>query len=86
MFKQTNDAFLALSIALSVKTIYYVTLKCITLQKPFFPFTTRLVMMSWIVVTASLRVLAIVLFLSHLLACSAFWDIGKWNRYHTLNG
>ena len=62
MFKQTSDGFLALSIALSVKSIYFVTLKCISNLKPFLGFTTKLVLMSWIIVSASTRVMAIVFF------------------------
>ena len=62
MFQQTNDGVLALSIALSVMTLYSVTLKCISTLKPFLPITTKLVLMSWVIFSASARVMAIVLF------------------------
>ena len=62
MLKKTSDGFLFLSIALSAKTIYSVTLKSIFILKPFLGFTTKLVLMFWIIVSASTRVMAIVFF------------------------
>ena len=76
MFKQTNTGFLALSIALSVKTIYFVTLKCISILKPFLGFTTKLVLMAWIVASASARVFAIVVYFAP--SFGLFSILGHW--------
>ena len=62
MFKKTSDVFLALSIVMSVKTICFVTLKAISIVKPFLPFTSKMVLLSWIIVSASTRVMTNVLF------------------------
>merc|ERR1719232_1903116 len=45
MFKNTSDALLALSIVLSIKTIYFITMKSIKIQKTFLPFTTQFFLM-----------------------------------------
>ena len=76
MFQKTSDAFLALSIGLSVKTIYFVTLKTISIIKPFLPFTTKLVLLSWIVVSASIRVMTFVLYFTPPLGL--FSILGHW--------
>ena len=62
MFKKTSDALLALSIALSVKTICFVTLKSVTILKTFLPFKTKFFLMLWIIVSSSARVMSIVFF------------------------
>ena len=76
MFQKTSDAFLALSIGLSVKTIYFVKLKTISIVKPFLPFTTKMILLSWIMVSASLRVMAIVLFFTP--SFGIFSILGHW--------
>ena len=81
MFKKTSDAFLALSIGLSVKTIYFVTLKTISIVKPFLPFTTKIVLLSWIMVSASIRVMAIVLFFTP--SFGLFSILGHWKLEQT---
>ena len=76
MFKKTSDAFLALSIGESVKTICSVTLKTISTVKVFLPFTTKMVLLSWIIVSASLRLMAIVVFFTP--AFGLFSILGHW--------
>ena len=62
MFKKTSDALLALSIVLSIKSIYFVSLKSITIPKTFLPFTTKFFLMLWIMVSSSARVMSLVFF------------------------
>ena len=62
MFKKTCDALLALSIMLSIKSIYFVSLKVITILKTFLPFTTKFFLMLWIMVSSSARVMSLVFF------------------------
>ena len=81
MFKQTSDVFLALSIGLSVKTICFVTLKTISIVKPFLPFTTKMVLLSWIMVSASTRVMTIVLFFTP--SFGLFSILGHWKLEQT---
>ena len=76
MFKQTSGVFLALSIALSVKSMYFVTLKCISILKPFLEFTTKLVLMLWIIFSVSARVMAMVLYFTPPLGL--FSILGHW--------
>ena len=81
MFKQTDEVFLALSIALSVKTIYLVTLKSISTLKPFLGFTSKLVLMLWIIFSVSARVMAIVLFFTP--SFGLFSILGHWKLEQT---
>ena len=81
MFKQTDEVFLALSIALSVKTIYLVTLKSIATLKPFLGFTSKLVLMLWIIFSVSARVMAIVLFFTP--SFGLFSILGHWKLEQT---
>ena len=76
MFQTTSDVLLVLSISLSVKTIYFVTLKTISIQKPFLPFTTKLVLLAWIIVSASLRVIALVFYF--IPGFGLFSTLGHW--------
>ena len=76
MFKQTSGVFLALSIALSVKSMYFVTLKCISILKPFLGFTTKLVLMLWIIFSVSPRLMAMVLYFTP--ALGLFSILGHW--------
>ena len=62
MFKKTSDVLLALSIALSVKSIYFITLKSIGILKTFLPFKTQFILMFWIMVSTSARLMAIVFY------------------------
>ena len=62
MFKKTSDFLLALSIVLSIKSIYFVSLKVITILKTFLPFTTKFFLMLWIMVSSSARVMSLVFF------------------------
>ena len=44
------------------RTSYFVTLKSIAIEKPFFPTTSKLVLFLWIMISASARVLVLVLY------------------------
>ena len=62
MFKKTSDALLAFSIGMSVRTAYFITLKSIAIVKQFVPSTTKIVLLFWIMISASIRVLTLVLY------------------------
>ena len=81
MFQKTSDAFLVFSIIQSVKTIYFVTLKTISIVKPFLPFTTKMVLLCWIIISASQRVMAIVLFFTP--SFGLFSILGHWQLEQT---
>ena len=76
MFERTSDAVLALSIGLSIKTIFFVTLKTISIVKPFLPFTTKMVLLLWIIISSSIRVMSIVLFFTP--SFGLFSILGHW--------
>lgn len=81
MFKKTNNFLLVLSIALSIKTICFVTLKTISIQKPFLPVTSKLVLMLWVVISSSVRVMSIVLFFTP--SFGLFSTLGHWKLEET---
>ena len=81
MFKKTSDALLALSILMSIKTIYSFTIKSITIQKTFLPFTTKFFLMLWVMVSSSARVMSIVFFL--IPSCGLFSILGHWKLEQT---
>ena len=81
MFKKTSNVFLALSIAWSVKSIYFVTLKTISIMKPFLPTSTKLVLMLWIIVSSSARVMAIVFYF--IPGFGLFSILGHWRMEQT---
>ena len=81
MFQKTSNAFLVLSIGLSVKTIYFVTLKTNSIEKPFLPMTSKLVLLSWIVVSASSRIMAIVFLFTP--SFGLFSILGHWKLEQT---
>ena len=81
MFKKTSDALLALSILMSIKTIYSFTIKSITIQKTFLPFTTKFFLMLWVMVSSSARVMSIVFFF--IPSCGLFSILGHWKLEQT---
>merc|ERR1719232_2214460 len=81
MFKNTSDALLALSIVLSIKTIYFITLKVITILKTFLPFTTKFFLMLWIMVSSSARVMSLVFFF--IPSLGLFSILGHWKMEQT---
>ena len=62
MNKKSSPAWLILSILLSWKSITFTSFKTIGVHKPFLPFTSTLIVYPWIIVSASLRVLVLVLY------------------------
>ena len=81
MFKKTSDALLALSIVLSIKSIYFVSLKVITILKTFLPFTTKFFLMLWIMVSSSARVMSLVFFF--IPSFGLFSILGHWKLEQT---
>merc|ERR1719232_1932275 len=81
MFKKTSDALLALSIVLSIKSIYFVSLKVITILKTFLPFTTKFFLMLWIMVSSSARVMSLVFFF--IPSLGLFSILGHWKLEQT---
>ena len=62
MNKKSSPAWLILSILLSWKTICFTSFKTIGISKPFLPLTTTIILYLWIFVSASIRVLVLVLY------------------------
>ena len=62
LFRKTSDTFLGLSIALSLKTIYFTYFKIVSIEKPHFPTKSKFFLFIWILVSASLRVYTLVLY------------------------
>ena len=81
MFKKTSDALLALSIVLSIKSIYFVNLKVITILKTFLPFTTKFFLMLWIMVSSTARVMSLVFFF--IPSLGLFSILGHWKLEQT---
>merc|ERR1719438_332394 len=81
MFKKTSDALLALSIVLSIKSIYFVSLKVITILKTFLPITTKFFLMLWIMVSSSARVMSLVFFF--IPSLGLFSILGHWKMEQT---
>ena len=81
MFKKTSNALLALSIGWSVRSIYFALLKSIAVQKVYVPFTTKFIMMLWIMVSSSARVMAIVFFF--IPGFGIFSILGHWKLEQT---
>ena len=81
MFKKTSDVLLALSIVLSIKSIYFITLKSIKILKTFLPFTTHFFLMLWIIVSSSARVMSLVCFF--IPSFGLFSILGHWKFEQT---
>ena len=81
MFKKTSDALLALSIVLSIKTIYSITMKSIKILKTFLPFMTKFFLMLWIMVSSTARVMSLVFFF--IPSLGLFSILGHWKLEQT---
>ena len=64
IFEQTNVYYLALSISWSMKTCISLHLKSIALEKPFFPFTSKIITLLWTVIATVKRLMVLVLYFS----------------------
>ena len=57
MFQKIGDWLLGVSIALSIKTLFFVYLKTEKLLKPHFPFTSTIILSLWIILSTFNRIL-----------------------------
>ena len=78
MFQSVGDWFLWASIALSIKTLFFVYLKTEKLLKPHFPITSTIFLSVWIIVSALNRVLVTTLYFCPSLGL--FDILGHWKR------
>ena len=62
MFQKIGDWLLGVSIALSIKTLFFVYLKTEKLLKPHFPFTSTIILSAWIIVSTVNRILVTTLY------------------------
>ena len=62
MNKKTDLHLLILSILLSWKSICFTSLKTIKISKSYLPFTTSFLLFPWIIISASIRILVVVLY------------------------
>ena len=78
MFQKVGNWILGVSIALSIKTLFFVYLKTESLHKPHFPFTSTIFMSLWIIVSTVNRVLVTTLYFCPSLGL--FNILGHWRR------
>ena len=78
MFQKVGDLLLGVSIALSIKTLFFVYLKTEKLLKPHFPFTSTIILSLWIIVSTFNRVLVTTFYFSP--ALGLFNILGHWTR------
>merc|ERR1719318_2466897 len=62
IFEETSILYLVISIGLSIKTRFMEHLKFKTLDKPFLPFTSKILVLLWAVFAATKRIMALVFF------------------------
>ena len=78
MFQKIGDWLLGFSIALSIKTLFFVYLKTEKLLKPHFPFTSTIILSLWIIVSTFNRVLVTTFYFCP--SMGLFHILGHWRR------
>ena len=76
LFKKSNNYLFVLSIALSLRTIYFAYLKTVSIEKPYLPTTSKLVLFAWIIISGTLRLMVVVLFFTP--AFGLFSTLSHW--------
>ena len=62
LFKKADNFYFVLSIALGFRSIYMAYLKTIAVEKPYFGFTSTIVLLVWTMVSGTLRLIVMVLY------------------------
>ena len=81
MFAQTSGALMALSICLSLRTIWFISLRIISMRKTLLRFKTKLLLMVWVVVSTTKTIMANVLFFTP--SFGLFHILGHWKLEQT---
>ena len=78
LFKKSNDLYLGLSVALGLRTVYMAYLKTVAVEKPYFGLTSKFVLFTWIIVSATLRLMTLMLYFAP--GFGLFSTLHHWRR------
>ena len=78
LFKKSNDLYLGLSVAFGLRTVYMAYLKTVAVEKPYFGLTSKFVLFTWIIVSATLRLMTLMLYFAP--GFGLFSTLHHWRR------
>ena len=76
VFKKSSSFFFVLSIAFSLRTLYFAYLKTVSIEKPYLPTTSKVVLLIWIIISGTLRLMVNVLYFTP--AFGLFSTLSHW--------
>ena len=62
LFEQTNIYYLGMSVVWSLKTCISLHMKTVTLEKPFFPIPSKIILLLWTIVAVTKRLMVLLLY------------------------